>query len=280
LCEKTIRSPYVRRLDANRIVLEHRRFCARGGSPGRGIWSKERIVAGCRNEDCFEFIASASSNLPFILYQLRSNSGAIGANGPSKARYPKRFRNGILRRHTRGRANGPARIGPSQIRGTLPHFSSRRRARAFSLLRSGFATWGPEALSPGGTYGVPEPSRIARVLVSSRAAGNSCDANSAIARALRPATFRAVGTIASDRRDAFCSRRIRESKGQALCPCSARSGKFRNQYNGGDRHEDRSSRRDRGLSAWAQLNLHVEGGVRTPVAMLLLLEAGRLVARR
>jgi hypothetical protein len=129
-------------------VLKHRRFCARGGSPGRGIWSKERIVAGCRNEDCFEFIASASSNLPFILYQLRSNSGAIGADGPSKARYPKRFRNGILRRHTRGRANGPARIGPSQIRGTLPHFSSRRRARAFSLLRSGFATWGPKALSP------------------------------------------------------------------------------------------------------------------------------------
>ena len=41
-------------------------------------------MAGCRNEDCFEFIASAGSNLPLILYQLRSNSGGIMADGPSK----------------------------------------------------------------------------------------------------------------------------------------------------------------------------------------------------
>ena len=41
-------------------------------------------MAGCRNEDCFEFIASASSNLPLILYQLRSNSGGNMADGPSR----------------------------------------------------------------------------------------------------------------------------------------------------------------------------------------------------
>lgn len=53
-------------------------------------------MAGCRKEDFFEFIASASSNLPLILYQLRSNSCGKMADGPSNGAIRNAFGDGML----------------------------------------------------------------------------------------------------------------------------------------------------------------------------------------